>query len=37
MARSTMICQSCGKEYHDVAEYYEHVNSHEEEKKMKQD
>jgi uncharacterized C2H2 Zn-finger protein len=31
MTRTTLICQvpGCGKEYHDIAEYYEHVNSHE--------
>ncbi len=34
--RVTLVCQtkSCGREFHDVSEYYAHVESHEMEKKL---
>jgi len=36
MVRITITCQKkdCGKEFHDISEYYAHVNSHEEEEKV---
>jgi len=31
-----MVCQhkDCGRKFHDVGEYFEHVNSHETEEKV---
>jgi hypothetical protein len=36
--RITLTCQvaNCGREFHDVDEYYVHQVSHEEEKKVKE-
>ncbi len=38
MTRTTLVCQvpTCRREFHDVAEYYDHVESHEMEKKRKE-
>jgi hypothetical protein len=35
--RVTMICQvaGCGREFHDIGQYYEHQSEHEEEKRVK--
>jgi len=36
MVQVLFICQvrDCGREFRDMASYYEHVSSHEEEKKV---